>query len=48
MVRDMTKSPLKALARLGVCAKLFHVSRTGFDVYGLEHHRLAVIGPYGL
>jgi hypothetical protein len=34
-----------ALARLGVCAKLFHVSRTGFDVHSLEHQRLAALLP---
>ena len=33
-----------ALARLGVCAKLFHVSRTGLGVYSFEHHRLAALG----
>jgi hypothetical protein len=31
-----------ALASLGVCAKLFHVSRTGFGIDSLEHHRLVI------
>lgn len=33
-----------ALARLGVCAKLFHVSRTCLGVHGLKDDRLAALG----
>ena len=33
-----------AFAGFRVCAKLFHVSRTGLGSYNLEHHRLAGLG----
>ena len=33
-----------ALASLGACAMLLHVSRTGLGIYSLEHHRLAALG----